>query len=131
MSVDSSTQPTAPATTGKVYRIGTRSSRLAMVQTNIVRDALLALHPTATFEITSMKTMGDKDKVTALHSFGAKSLWTLELEALLLEKHVDLIVHSLKDMPTQLPPGCILGSVLEREGTHPTHSQKPRLIPLL
>ncbi|KAK6512129.1 porphobilinogen deaminase [Arthrobotrys musiformis] len=99
----------------KVYRIGTRSSRLAMIQTNIVRDALIALNPTATFEITSMKTMGDKDKVTALHSFGAKSLWTLELEALLLEKEVDLIVHSLKDMPTVLPPGCIIGSILERE----------------
>ncbi|EPS39235.1 hypothetical protein H072_6987 [Dactylellina haptotyla CBS 200.50] len=105
----------APATTGRVYRIGTRSSKLAMVQTNIVRDALLALNPDATFEITSMKTMGDKDKVTALHSFGAKSLWTLELEVLLLEKEVDLIVHSLKDMPTQLAAGCILGGVLERE----------------
>ncbi|KAF3185583.1 porphobilinogen deaminase [Orbilia oligospora] len=112
-------EPTASATAatagGKVYRIGTRSSRLAMIQTNMVRDALVALNPTATFEITSMKTMGDKDKVTALHSFGAKSLWTLELEALLLEKEVDLIVHSLKDMPTQLPPGCIIGSILERE----------------
>lgn len=86
----------APTGSGRVYRIGTRSSRLAMIQTNIVRDALLARNPTATFEITSMKTMGDKDKVTALHSFGAKSLWTLELEALLLEREVDLIVHSLK-----------------------------------
>ncbi|KAF3908548.1 hypothetical protein ABW21_db0207350 [Orbilia brochopaga] len=107
--------PTAPPAAGKVYRIGTRSSRLAMIQTNIVRDALLARHPDATFEITAMKTMGDKDKVTALHSFGAKSLWTMELEALLLEAEVDLIVHSLKDMPTQLPDGCKIGSILERE----------------
>lgn len=94
-STDPTTAP-AEASIGKVYRIGTRSSRLAMIQTNMVRDALVALNPTATFEITSMKTMGDKDKVTALHSFGAKSLWTLELEALLLQKEVDLIVHSLK-----------------------------------
>ncbi|KAF3172278.1 porphobilinogen deaminase [Orbilia oligospora] len=112
---ESTASTTAATAGGKVYRIGTRSSRLAMIQTNIVRDALVALNPTATFEITSMKTMGDKDKITALHSFGAKSLWTLELEALLLEKEVDLIVHSLKDMPTQLPPGCIIGSILERE----------------
>ncbi|KAK6350175.1 porphobilinogen deaminase [Orbilia brochopaga] len=107
--------PAAPPAAGKVYRIGTRSSRLAMIQTNIVRDALLARHPDATFEITAMKTMGDKDKVTALHSFGAKSLWTMELEALLLDGEVDLIVHSLKDMPTQLPSGCKIGSILERE----------------
>ncbi|KAF3930609.1 hypothetical protein ABW19_dt0205076 [Dactylella cylindrospora] len=111
----SETTDASAAPSGKVYRIGTRSSQLAMVQTNIVRDALIALNPDATFEVTSMKTMGDKDKVTALHNFGAKSLWTLELEALLLEKEVDLIVHSLKDMPTQLPPGCTIGSILERE----------------
>ncbi|KAJ6261974.1 hypothetical protein Dda_2775 [Drechslerella dactyloides] len=107
--------PPAPPAAGKVYRIGTRSSRLAMIQTNIVRDALIARNPSATFEITAMKTMGDKDKVTALHSFGAKALWTMELEALLLDGEVDLIVHSLKDMPTQLPDGCKLGSILERE----------------
>ncbi|EWC48581.1 hypothetical protein DRE_01803 [Drechslerella stenobrocha 248] len=105
----------AAGAAGKVYRIGTRSSQLAMIQTNIVRSALLARHPDATFEITAMKTMGDKDKVTALHSFGAKSLWTMELETLLLDGEVDLIVHSLKDMPTQLPAGCAIGSILERE----------------
>ena len=61
-----------------------------------------------------MATLGDKNQTTALHAFNAKSLWTHELEALLLEGKLDLIVHSLKDMPTQLPGGCCLGSVLER-----------------
>ena len=58
--------------------------------------------------------MGDKNQTTALHAFNAKSLWTHELETLLLEGKLDLIVHSLKDMPTQLPRGCCLGSVLAR-----------------
>ena len=61
-----------------------------------------------------MSTIGDKDKITALHQFNAKSLWTHELEAMLLTGELDLIVHSLKDMPTQLPQGCCLGAVLGR-----------------
>ncbi|KAA6408713.1 MAG: Porphobilinogen deaminase [Lasallia pustulata] len=61
-----------------------------------------------------MATLGDKNQSTALHAFNAKALWTHELEALLLDGTLDLIVHSLKDMPTQLPGGCCLGSVLAR-----------------
>lgn len=62
-----------------------------------------------------MSTMGDKNQTTALHEFGAKSLWTHELEGQLLDGRLDLIVHCLKDMPTQLPPKCIIGAILERE----------------
>jgi hydroxymethylbilane synthase len=62
-----------------------------------------------------MSTMGDKNQTTALHDFGAKSLWTHELEAQLLDGRLDLIVHCLKDMPTQLPPRCVIGAILERE----------------
>ncbi|MCJ1407595.1 porphobilinogen deaminase [Ptychographa xylographoides] len=61
-----------------------------------------------------MATMGDKNQTTALHAFNAKSLWTHELEHLLLTHGLDVIVHSLKDMPTQLPAGCILGAALNR-----------------
>lgn len=59
--------------------------------------------------------MGDKNQTTALHEFGAKSLWTHELEAQLLEGKLDLIVHCLKDMPTQLPPKCVIGCIMARE----------------
>lgn len=62
-----------------------------------------------------MATMGDKNQVTALHDFGAKSLWTHELEAQLLDGTLDLVVHCLKDMPTQLPPKCVIGCIMERE----------------
>jgi hydroxymethylbilane synthase len=61
-----------------------------------------------------MNTMGDKNQVTPLHNFGAKALWTHELEAGLLEGRLDLIVHSLKDMPTQLPANCVLGCIMDR-----------------
>lgn len=58
--------------------------------------------------------MGDKNQITALHKFNAKSLWTSELEAQLLDSTLDLVVHSLKDMPTQLPTGCALGAACSR-----------------
>lgn len=72
-------------------------------------------HPEVQYEIHAMSTMGDKNQVTALHEFGAKSLWTHELEAHLLEGKLDFIVHCLKDMPTQLPPNCTIGCIMERE----------------
>ncbi|KAI9890419.1 MAG: porphobilinogen deaminase [Vezdaea aestivalis] len=114
---DQGTQPdsSAPATNRPTVHIGTRKSVLALKQTDIVHQALLALYPTYSFEIHAMSTMGDKNQTTALHSFGAKSLWTHELEALLLDGTLDLIVHSLKDMPTTLPEGCCVGAVLKRE----------------
>ena len=59
--------------------------------------------------------MGDKNQTTALHEFGAKSLWTHELEAQLLDGRLDIIVHCLKDMPTQLPEKCVIGCIMERE----------------
>lgn len=72
-------------------------------------------HPDVSYEIHAMSTMGDKNQTTALHEFGAKSLWTHELEAQLLEGKLDLIVHCLKDMPTQLPPKCVIGCIMARE----------------
>ncbi|KAI9803172.1 MAG: hypothetical protein M1825_001963 [Sarcosagium campestre] len=95
--------------------IGSRKSILALIQTDIVRDALAAAWPDLKYEVHAMSTMGDKNQVTPLHDFGAKSLWTHELEALLLERKLDLVVHSLKDMPTQLPPSLTIGAILERE----------------
>ena len=95
--------------------IGTRRSKLAMVQTHIVADALKKAFPSNTYKIHGMDPLGDKDKLTALYNFNAKSLWTSELEALLETGQLDLIVHSLKDMPTQLPKGLVLGAVFPRE----------------
>ncbi|TVY33261.1 Porphobilinogen deaminase [Lachnellula subtilissima] len=105
----------AAGITSTKMHIGTRRSALAVVQAELILAALKKAHPEIEYEIHAMATMGDKNQVTALHEFGAKSLWTHELEAQLLDGTLDLIVHCLKDMPTQLPPKCIIGCITERE----------------
>lgn len=94
--------------------IGTRRSALALKQVELVSAALKAANPHITFAVDAMKTMGDKDKVTPLPQMG-KGLWTNELEAKLMSREVDFVIHCLKDMPTSLPEGCVLGCVTERE----------------
>lgn len=95
--------------------IASRASKLAQIQTYIVRDALQAKHPQLTFDVALMSTEGDKNQAQALYVLGGKSLWTKELEVALLQNQVDILVHSLKDVPTVLPDGCQLGAILERE----------------
>ncbi|CAL3966447.1 unnamed protein product [Diplocarpon coronariae] len=108
------TEKPAPTPTGTLH-IGTRKSALAVVQAEMVLAALQKEYPGQAFEIHAMSTMGDKNQTTALHEFGAKSLWTHELEAQLLDGRLDFIVHCLKDMPTQLPNKCAIGCIMERE----------------
>ena len=99
------------------FVVGSRASKLAQLQTHSIKDALTTAHPNESFDVAFMLTGGDKNKVDPLYLFGAagKALWTEELEtALLKDKTIDLIVHSLKDMPTTLPPGAELGAIIER-----------------
>ncbi|CAH7681124.1 porphobilinogen deaminase [Phakopsora pachyrhizi] len=96
-------------------RIGTRNSRLALVQAESVQSSLNRFFPDQPTSIRSMTTTGDQNLSRPLYLMGGKSLWTKELEFELLEGRIDLIVHSLKDMPTTLPEGCELGAILERE----------------
>lgn len=77
-------------------RIGTRRSNLAVVQAEGIRDSLQSVAPGRTFEIVTLHTMGDKDKSTALYEFGAKNLWTTELEEKLTAGELDVVVHCLK-----------------------------------
>ncbi|KAI9708684.1 MAG: porphobilinogen deaminase [Chrysothrix sp. TS-e1954] len=106
--------PETTATPG-VVNIGTRRSILARVQADLVADLLRKAWPTNEYVIHAISTMGDKNQVTALHDFGAKALWTHELEAMLGESEVDAIVHCVKDMPTQRPEALTLGAILPRE----------------
>ncbi len=96
-------------------RIGTRKSRLAMVQTELVRDALLAHFPDMEIELVPISTKGDKQLDRSLTSFGGKGVFTRELEEALLRGEVDMAVHSAKDMPMEFPKGLELGAVLCRE----------------
>ncbi|KAM9853789.1 porphobilinogen deaminase-like isoform 2-T2 [Aulostomus maculatus] len=102
----------------RVFRIGTRKSQLARIQTDSVADKLKELYPDIHLEIVAMSTIGDKILDTALSKIGEKSLFTKELENALERNEVDLVVHSLKDLPTTLPPGFTIAAVLKRENPH-------------
>jgi hydroxymethylbilane synthase len=99
----------------QTFHVGTRRSILARKQADEVVMALREAWPEHHFEIHAMSTTGDNNQKTALHKFNEKALWTQELEVLLESKELDLIVHSQKDMPTQLPHGLKLGCVTKRE----------------
>lgn len=96
-------------------RIGTRKSRLAMVQTELVRDQILAHFPDMELELVPISTKGDQHLDRSLTSFGGKGVFTRELEEALLRGEIDLAVHSAKDMPMEFPKGLTLGAVLKRE----------------
>ncbi|TFB07557.1 Porphobilinogen deaminase [Trichoderma ghanense] len=96
-------------------RIGTRRSNLAVVQAEGIRDSLKRIAPDRAFEIVALHTLGDKDKSTELYNFGAKNLWTAELEEKLTCGDLDVIVHCLKDMPTRLPESCDLAAIPLRD----------------
>jgi len=96
-------------------KIGTRRSQLATWQAEFVRDALSSHHPTTTFELAFITTQGDRILGKPLAEIGGKGVFTLELELALLSGEIDLAVHSLKDLPTDIPEGFALGAVPERE----------------
>ncbi|KAL4802297.1 porphobilinogen deaminase, dipyromethane cofactor binding domain-containing protein [Aspergillus unguis] len=107
--------PSADPASQKIFTIGTRKSKLALLQTDLVVAALKGRYPDYTFNIHSRETAGDQNTTIALRDFTTKNLWTQELEDLLEAGHVDLIVHSLKDVPTLLPSACTLGPMMKRE----------------
>jgi len=98
----------------KIIKIGTRGSQLALYQANKVKSELENHFPDIQFEIEIIKTKGDKILDVALSKIGDKGLFTKEIETALSDRIVDLAVHSLKDLPTVLPEGLILGGVLKR-----------------
>ncbi len=96
-------------------RIGTRGSALALKQTHLVKQRLHQLYPNAKIEIFHIKTKGDKITDAPLAKIGGKGLFVKEIEEALLSENVDLAVHSLKDVTTELPFGLCLGAITERE----------------
>ena len=96
-------------------RIASRRSQLAMVQTNWVKAELEKAYPGLTITVEAMATQGDKILDVALAKIGDKGLFTKELEAQMLVGRAEIAVHSLKDLPTNLPEGLMLGCITERE----------------
>lgn len=114
----------------RTVRLGSRKSQLALVQTEWVQAELQKHFPNHTFEIHKMSTQGDKILDVPLAKIGDKGLFTKELEVGMLNRETDLAVHSLKDLPTNLPAGLVLGCITERENPadalvlHQNHKDK-------
>lgn len=96
-------------------RIATRRSKLAMVQTLWVKEELEKNFPNLEVSVEAMATQGDKILDVALAKIGDKGLFTKELESQMILNNADIAVHSLKDLPTNLPKGLILGCITKRE----------------
>jgi hydroxymethylbilane synthase len=99
----------------KKWTVGTRGSKLALKQAEIVIQALKKLYPYNEFAIKIIKTTGDTIWDKPLHLIGGKGLFVKEIEYALLKNEIDMAVHSMKDLPTELENGLAIGAVLERE----------------
>jgi len=94
--------------------IGTRASKLALWQAEYVAAEIEKHHPAVRVELRKMTTKGDRILDAPLAKIGGKGLFTKELEQAMLAGEIDLAVHSLKDMPTQVPAGLVIGAITER-----------------
>ena len=95
-------------------RVGTRGSNLALWQATFVKETLEKHHPGIRFEQVIIKTEGDLDQKSSLSQIGGQGIFTKEIEKALLNNTIDIAVHSLKDLPSKMPEGLILGAVPER-----------------
>jgi hydroxymethylbilane synthase len=96
-------------------RIGTRGSQLALFQANWVKDQLIHAHSNLKVSLIKIKTTGDKIQAAPLAKIGGKGLFVKEIEEALIQRRIDLAVHSIKDVPTQFPEGLRLSVITKRE----------------
>lgn len=99
----------------KTVRIATRSSRLALWQANWVKDRIVELFPEISVELVHIKTTGDRILDSPLAKIGGKGLFVKELEIAMLNNEADIAVHSMKDVPTELPEGLEISVITKRE----------------
>lgn len=97
------------------FYVGSRKSKLAITQTNFVINLLKEQNPNIEFEIKLHDTQGDKVLDVALSKIGDKGLFTKELESSIINGDIDFAVHSLKDVPTKLPDGLVIGGICKRD----------------
>ena len=99
---------------GRVLRIATRKSPLALWQAEHVATLLRGAHPGLSVEVKPMSTQGDRILDRSLAAIGGKGLFIKELEVALAERGADIAVHSMKDVPAEMPQGFVIGAFLER-----------------
>lgn len=95
----------------RTYRIGTRGSQLARWQASFVQNSLKKIYPDHHFERIIIKTEGDQDQHSSLKSIGGQGVFTKAIEMALLREEIDIAVHSLKDLPSQMTEELVLGAV--------------------
>ena len=110
-----------------VIRIGSRESRLAVIQAEIVKKRIQKYHPEIQVELVTMKTTGDKILDKSLELIGGKGLFVKELDQALIEGRIDLSVHSLKDMPMEVPEDLPILAFTEREDPRDALIYRPGL----
>ncbi|MGH7455255.1 MAG: hypothetical protein ACRENG_28130 [bacterium] len=98
----------------KILRLGTRRSDLALWQASHVREKFLGFYPELEVELVKIDTRGDKVLNQPIPEVGGKGLFTEEIDQQLRRGEIDLAVHSLKDLPTELPDGLTLAAVCDR-----------------
>jgi hydroxymethylbilane synthase len=97
------------------FKIGTRASKLALWQANWVKSALIEAYPQQNIELVTITTKGDKILDIPLAKVGGKGLFVKEIEQALLDGRIDIAVHSMKDMPAEIPAGLCIGAIPARE----------------
>ena len=108
-------QPLMNAFASASIKIGTRGSKLALWQANWIKSALTEKFPHQSIELVIIKTQGDKILDVPLAQVGGKGLFVKEIEQALRDRRVDLAVHSMKDMPAEIPEGLCIGAIPRRE----------------
>ncbi|HYD48084.1 MAG TPA: hydroxymethylbilane synthase [Terriglobales bacterium] len=96
-------------------RIGTRGSALALAQANWLRSALQELAAAAEIELVTIQTSGDRFTDRSLRAIGGKGLFVKEIEEALLARSIDCAIHSMKDLPAEIPPGLMIAAIPRRE----------------
>ena len=98
-----------------IIRIGTRGSALALAQTNWVKRKLEERYPELRVEVVTIKTSGDRFLNAPMKAIAGKGIFVKEIEEALLRKEIDLAVHSMKDLPTEMTAGLTIAAIPERE----------------
>ncbi|HLN44923.1 MAG TPA: hydroxymethylbilane synthase [Candidatus Sulfotelmatobacter sp.] len=107
--------------------VGSRGSKLALIQTNTVLDSVKAIHPETEFEVKVIKTLGDEDAKHALFTIDRRGIFEKELGIAIANNEIDLAVHSLKDVPTEESPDNIIAAIPKRGSPHDVLISKNRV----
>ena len=98
-------------------RVGTRASKLSLIQTNMAIESIKRANPSVKIDLKTIATSGDLDQTTPIFSMSQKGIFEKEIDQAVLDRHVDFAVHSMKDIPTPLIPELVIASVPERGTT--------------